>query len=467
MSQYGPDCICSDHMPLSFTERIKTSIYYYNMLKGGESVIVGLSGGPDSVCLTHLLCNLDLDITLHALYVDHGLRPDEITSEIDFCSLLCNTLNIPFSVKKIASLDLMSGNRQSVAREERYKKFHERADEVGADKIAIAHNKNDNAETLLMNFLRGSGPTGLSGIPPVRDAIIRPLIEASREEIEEYLEEQRVDYIIDSSNNNMKYIRNRVRNSLIPVLKHYNPSITDALSNTAAIMREENNYIEMEVSKKLMKLISRKGENRIELFLSPLQYMDKVILRRLLRRAVDSVDSLHGIGRGHIEDIMLLIKNGLSGARVYLPDEIRVIKGYSTLIITCEPPVKIGEYELDIPGELLLKETGSVIKTEIIEKCSKDDSKTSVCLDAEKLNKTLKIRGRKSGDHFYPLGFGRRKKLQDFFVDEKVPKDERDRVPILLSQGDIVWIAGFRADDRFKVTDSTDVCVRLEIIERL
>jgi tRNA(Ile)-lysidine synthase len=332
----------------------------------------------------------------------------------------------------------------------------------------MGHNADDQAETLLMRLLRGSGPIGLSGIPPVRGMFIRPLIEIERQEIDRYIQEEKIDFVVDSSNLRRDYLRNKIRFSIIPMMKEVNPNIIETLSRTAAIFREEERHFDIIVVKTLMRLISRKSDSRIELFLSPLEAMDKVILRRVLRRVIDVTKGLRRINFIHVEDIIDLIKTGKTGDRLYLPKGIRVIKDYSTLIFTTEPPVKLDTYMLEVPGEINLKEAGVLIKASILEshKSEIKDLRLSADLavfDAERLIFPLVVRSRKEGNFFYPFGFGKRKKLQDFFVDEKVPRDERDRIPLVLSGEDIIWIAGYRQDDRFKVTDETKKILKLEV----
>ncbi len=459
-----------------FINKINKTINKYSMISGREKIIVGLSGGPDSVCLLYILNILKerFKLNLTALYVDHGLRPEETPGEIEFCTKLCNELNVTFMTKSIdvkTYADTYKINKQEAARQLRYRTFEEIALVTKSDRIALGHTSDDQAETLLMRLLRGAGPTGLAGIPPVRGKIIRPLIDVERKEIEKFLADKGLNFIVDSSNLKKDYLRNKIRHSLIPLIKEFNPHIIETLSRTAAIFRDEERYFEIMVTKALMKLISRKTDGRIELFLSPFEIMDKVLIRRVLRRAIDETRGLRGISFIHIEDMIDLIKDGKTGDRIYLPKGIRVIKEYSTIIITSEPPVRLKHYELIVPGETILKEAGIVIKASIVEgdainELKRDLSglwKLRALVDADRLNFPLTVRPRENGDFFYPYGFGKRKKLQDFFVDEKIPRDERDRIPLIISGKDIVWIVGYRGDERFKITDETKKILVLDV----
>jgi len=197
-----------------------------------------------------------------------------------------------------------------------------------------------------------------------------------------------------------------------------------------------------------------------------MEAMDIVILRRLLRRALDETEGLRGISFSHIEEIIRLVKEGSSGDRIYLPKSIRVIKDYSLLVITSESPRTIAPCEMNVPGEVAIVGAGLVVKASYEEEGEDfGDGRTSVLLDAGGMEFPLRIRPRRPGDFFFPYGFGKRKKLQDFLVDEKVPRDERDSIPLVLTGDDIIWVAGYRADDRYRVTESTKKFLRLVIVK--
>ncbi|MBF0567738.1 MAG: tRNA lysidine(34) synthetase TilS [Nitrospirae bacterium] len=449
-----------------FIDRIKDTIGKYSMLRDGDTIIVGLSGGADSVTLLHVLRGLDCGLSLCAVYIDHGLRPAETPHEVEFCASLCKGIGVSFCHEQISLPPKIIANTQDTLRELRYEILEKIAYERGAVRIALGHNKDDQAETVLLNFLRGSALSGLGGIPPCRGKIIRPLIETTRVDIEKYLDSNGLTFVTDSSNLTQKYKRNKVRLTLLPALKAYNPNIVDTLSRNADIIRDENSYMERVAIKKTMTLISRKSDQRVELFLSPLQTIEKSVLRRVLKTALSSVDTLKGIGAVHIDDIIGLVNNAATGASIRLPKGIRAIKGYSILTITNEDkPVQINTYALNTPGELAVKEAGVVIRATLTDAAEVAPDRRSIVLDGERLINPLTVRGRCNGDYFYPMGFGKRKKVQDFFVDEKVPKDERDSVPLVYSGGDLVWIAGMRGDERFRPTAETKIFVKLELLQ--
>ena len=457
--------------PEDLIRKADETIRRYGLLSPGDTVLAGFSGGPDSTCLLLVLHALQeaYRLDIHAVYVDHSLRPAETPAEAAFCRALCEGCGITLlhrSVDVASYRKTRRMNLQEAARQMRYQAFQDAAHEVRADRIAIGHTADDQAETFIMRLTRGSGPAGLAGIPVKRGKIVRPLIEVERHEIDCFLKERGIAPVADSSNLKEDYFRNLVRLSVMPLLKRNNPNLVHSLVTTMAILQEEERYFAVLVTKTLMKLISRKTGQRIELFLSPMESLDTVILRRVLRRAIEEIEGLRSVGFGHIEDVIRLIRHGAAGSRLMLPQGIRVIRDYALLVITSEEPVRIAASELAVPGETAVVGAGVVIIASLVQHPEQTgDGRSSIVLDADKMKLPLMIRPRRAGDTFHPLGFGRTKKIQDLFVDLKVPRDERDRIPLVTSGDDIVWVAGYRADDRFKVTAQTKKFLRLGIVK--
>jgi len=447
---------------MDIVEKTKNTILKYSMLSFGDGVLAGLSGGPDSVCLLVMLDRLreHFGINLYASYIEHGLRPDETPDEIDFCKRLCLSLNVPFSVKSVDVKFFAKAhgmNKQEAARELRYKALNEAADNTGATKIALGHTADDQAETVIMRLLRGAGTLGLSGIPPVRKNIIRPIIDLERKEIERFLEAGQIGFQMDSSNREDKYMRNKIRSTVMPVLKSLEPHMALTIARTADIFREEDNYFELQTTKTLMKLISRKTDTAIELLILPLERMDKALVRRIIRRAVNALEGLRGISFANIEALLALVKSGCSGDRIYLPRGVRAIKGYSTLTITSDHIPAVETHIIEGPGDVVIREVSMVLSCTVVNAAGAGpeidcgDGRKTALFDAAALPFPLQVRSRRPGDYFYPSGFGKKKKIQDFFVDEKVPRDRRDSIPLLLSDGKIVWIIGYRTDERYRI----------------
>lgn len=455
---------------MNIIKKAKETVEKYSMFYRNVHIVIGFSGGPDSVCLSIILRKLQKNygLNLSAVYIDHGLRPDDTEGEIAFCRNLCEFLSIDFFVRTLKSQSpkgsQKSHNLHDRLRKLRYAEYYKLAFELRADIIALGHTMDDQTETIIMNLLRGSGKSGLSGIPPVNGNIIRPLIEVKREEIESFLAQEKIDFITDPSNKKDIYLRNRIRHNLIPQLKQINPSLSDALSHSADIYRDEDDYLERFVAQELEEILFQRDSYTIELLLSPFKEKDKAIQRRIIRRALESSAGLRGITFSHIENVLTLFNKGKSGDSLDLPGNVRAIKSYSILKITSQMSDKLTEYKLDVPGSVCLKEVSCMIKSEIIEKeKAAGDGKKAALFASELLTMPLTIRPRKPGDYFYPLGFGKKKKLQDFFVDKKIPRDHRDTIALVTSGDDIIWVVGYRMDDRFKVRSHTTHCVQLKV----
>ncbi len=454
--------------------KTKNTILKYSMLARGDAVLAALSGGPDSVCLLVMLDRLrgHFGINLYASYIDHGLRPGETPGEIDFCEKLCLSLNVPFSVKSIDVKSYVKAhglNKQEAARELRYKALNEAALKAGAAKIALGHTADDQAETVIMRLLGGAGTLGLSGIPPVRKNIIRPIIGIERKEIERFLDAEQIGFLIDSSNLEDKYMRNKIRRTVMPALRCLTPDMAITIARTADIFREEDNYFELQASKALMKLISRKTDTAIELFILPMERMDKALIRRIIRRAVSAVEGLRGIGFVHIEALLELVKSGHSGDRICLPRGVLAIKGFSTLTITSDHMSALEARSIEVPGDVVIREASMVLSCTVVDvsgagpKIDYGDGKKAALFDAAILPFPLHVRSRRPGDYFYPSGFGKKKKIQDFFVDEKVPRDRRDCIPLLVSDEKIVWVIGYRTDERYRIDKNIIKGLKFEI----
>lgn len=457
---------------MNLLDSVAKSIRKHSMLKGDETVLVGLSGGPDSVCLLVALKRLFPELKLNAAYIDHGLRPDEIPAEISLCERLCSELGAGFYKRAINAGELSKKeklNLQEAARGLRYSELEYIALTTDSSLIAMGHNLDDQCETFFMRVLRGSGPRGLSGIPPKRNRFIRPLIETSRMEIEEFVAAERLDTVTDSSNLKDDYLRNRLRSTLMPLVKEMNPNILGTVSRTCEILNEEERYFFITVTKKLMTLITRKTDTAIEMFTSPFETLDRAIARRVIRRALEETRGLRAIGLDHIEDILLLAMRGKAGDSLDLPGGLNAYKKYSTFVITSDKPIRLSEYTLSSEGVIELKETRKKLKASLIgrdeaERIISSPNKLRTVLDGDKATFPFTVRARQDGDHFYPLGFGKRKKLQDLMVDDKVPRFERDEVPIVLCEDIISWVAGHRADERFAPSEKTLRFLLLELI---
>ncbi len=314
--------------------KFQKTIENYNMLVCGDSVLAGVSGGPDSMGLILFLMEIrkKYSLTLGIAHINHSLRGKESDRDEKFVKDFACKTGLPFfsATKDVTSI--AKKNRLSLeeaARNVRYAFYEEICKEHNFSKTALAHNSDDNAELVLMNLLRGSGPKGLSGIPMKRNGlIIRPLIDFSKQEILNYLAFKRQDYVIDSSNNDLYFLRNRIRHSLIPLLeKEYNPSITDSLNRLSHIIRDEDQWMENEVSRVFEKALIKHEKNEIQLDNHVLSDLHRAVLRRIIRMAIKKIKgNLKRITLKHIDASMALIELADPGKSLDFPDRIRIFK---------------------------------------------------------------------------------------------------------------------------------------------
>ena len=451
--------------------KVKHTISRHQMISEGDSVIVAVSGGPDSVCLLHVLHELKNKLQIHLVvaHFDHGLRPAEDESETAFVRGLAESLNLPFETAKGHLLAKRTrGSKEEVARNARYAFLERVREKHKAQKIALGHNLNDQAETILMRLLRGSGASGLTGIPPCRDgSIIRPLIEIERPEIENYLKAKKIAFVTDSSNLKTDYLRNKIRLELLPLLEQHQPQLVHLLGQTAEILRDEDEYLERIAEAWLKKEVTRNPDNTFQLSTASFLALPVALRRRVIRNGIGKVKKdLRRISWDHIEAVHRLAQAEKPQAALNLPGRLTVKRTYDHLIFSASVKRKLRplHYTLDDPGTYDLKEIGRSISVEEI----KDrrglrlrGSAWTAFLDAEKLRFPLTLRPFKPGDRFIPFGMRGHKKLKDFFVDLKVPMEQRLSTPILCCDDTPVWVCGFRIDDRFKVTPETERVLKI------
>lgn len=444
------------------------------MFSRDDVVLIGVSGGPDSVFLLHFLWGQRerLGIILYVAHLNHGFRR-EAEREAEFVREMSVSLGLHCTVKTIDCPSYAREkrlSRQEAARQVRYSFLREVASEIGANKIALAHTSDDQAETFFMRMIRGAGSRGLGGISPLREkTIVRPLIEISRKEIIDHLRENGVPFIEDPSNISPVYLRNRLRHELIPLIeKDYNPRIKKAFVRTAEILRDEDSFLEDYCTRIMPKLISHREEGKIKIFLKPFLYLDRAIQRRVLRRVIEELKGdLKGYSSNHIVEAIDSIAHGQTGRKICLPKKVIVERDYSVLSVYLEGSTlnfaqnktQDSRYDVSVPGVTHIPKFDLTLYTEIISKGSRvelGNSKEEASFDFEKIHGKIQVGKRKEGDFFSPIGMaGRRKKLKKYFIDEKIRRDERDGIPILTEGENILWIIGYRQDERYKVDTKT------------
>ena len=468
---------------------VKQSIVTHRMLAAGDSILIAVSGGPDSVALAHVLHTLaaEYPLRLAIVHLNHGLRQKDSDRDAEFTAEFARQLDLPFYMEKKNVRQFQQSAHLSLeeaGRRVRYRFFEETCTRYGFNKIATGHHGNDNAELVLMNLLRGSGPLGLSGIAPVRDGkIVRPLIHLKRSEILEYVADKDLPFVVDASNTDLSFRRNRIRHQLIPELeKSYNPAIIDTLNRLGTIMRAENQWFENILSIDISNCISVKGPDTASIDLDRFEGLTEAARRRILRRAILTVKKdLHRITLGHIDSVLNLIDKNPRMGCLSLPDGIRIILRSADLTINnsqSDAPVSSDEsnapvvteylYTITPPGTLFIREAGATIKFAEIEADNLPDfdtiGKNLAFLDIDSLQFPLVVRNIRPGDRFSPLGVNGTQKVKKYFIDNKIARPWRRLCPLLLSAGKIIWIAGHRIDNCAKIGSATRRILKAELL---
>jgi len=451
------------------------------MLNKGDGVLLCVSGGPDSVAL-FILFNIlrkEYGLKLHVAHVNHMLRGEESDKDQESVEALSKKYGIPLDVKKINIGKIAKTKKKSLeetARDERYDFFLKLAQEKNLDKIAIAHNKDDQAETVLMRLLRGAGLWGLSGINPVRKIdskyIIRPLVDAARNEIENFLKTRKITPRQDSSNKDPAFLRNKIRLKLLPLLeKEYNPNIKQILSNTSDVLRADYDFI-FEKAKKTFNKIAEIKSGAVALKLKELDKQPESIKRQVLRFSIERLKGdVRKIDYRHWEKLNELILEEKTSSAVDLPGGVSVKKAKKSLVflkrmrVKKEKPAENKIVSVKIPGETKFgpyKVKTSVLKNKNIDFYKKPSS--IEYFDLDKLSPFIYLRYRKPKDKIRPFGMKGKKKLQDLFVDEKTPRQRRDKIPLVLSKRiGIIWVCGVKRSDFAKVVNTSKRILKIEI----
>ena len=461
---------------------IKKAIEKNHLLEGGEKVIVAVSGGPDSVALLKVLEMLSAEyrLALIVAHLNHGLREDA-PSEERFVYKMATDMGFVFESKSIdvRSLRKRTGKCiEDISREVRYDFLNYVANRHGAQRIALGHNSNDQTETVLMNFLRGSGPTGLKGILPARDSVyIRPLLCVTRNEIMSFLELHRLPFITDASNTDPAYLRNRIRHSLIPELKaRYNPRLEESMTRMAEIMRLEDDYIKGVTGKILSDWGVTAAHGEINISIHDLVKYHQAIQRRIMKHLLERLTThSQRIGHIHVKAALDLLHSDRPGAYVNLPCGIDVRREYNALVIVKRkeseeeiPRRRCNDlrYEVSLPGAVRIAELGKTMTFGFAESAIGIEShgRGTAFMDYDRMALPLVVRTVRPGDRIQLLGMEGTKKIKSVFIDEKIPLRQRKRIPLLLDQDAVIWIAGLRLSERVKITETTRQILKVEFV---
>ncbi|ERI91472.1 tRNA(Ile)-lysidine synthetase [Clostridiales bacterium oral taxon 876 str. F0540] len=445
------------------------------MFSAGDKVIVAVSGGPDSMCLLHILYSLkeELNIKLYAAHVNHCLRGEEADKDEEYVKEFCRKHDIECFSRKI-DINKLAQERglssESAGREARYEFFDELLTSLNAQKIALAHNANDQAETVLMRIIRGTGMEGMVGIKPVRENIfVRPIINIRRESIEVYCNENNLSPRIDKSNLENIYARNKVRLELLPYIRdNFNSDIVTSLNRLAETISVDNDYLESKAFKKYKIYCDNKEQKVIikkEAFIEA-----EAILTRVVRLALKDVKgNLKNIEKIHIYDLIELQKLG-TGKKIMLPENIIAYNNYGSIeLVLSENYVnnkEKKEYKLNIGENNYIEQFNMNFSIRVVGTNEKIDFKERDYVkyfDYDKLKQKITVRSRREGDRFIPFGMKGNKKLKDLFIDLKIPKEQRENIPLICFDDEIAWIVGYRISENYKVDKNTKNILEIKI----
>ncbi|MCC6502398.1 MAG: tRNA lysidine(34) synthetase TilS [Deltaproteobacteria bacterium] len=454
-------------------QQVKKTINQWEMLSSGETVVAAVSGGADSVVMLHLLIELSEELGLKVIvaHMDHGLRGRESKRDHDFVKALAQKCGLEFTSVRLekGALKGTGASAQEAARLKRYAFLEKSAAKYKAQRVALGHTADDQAETVLMRLLKGSSLSGLSGIPPKRGIFIRPLISSSRSSIEEYAKARSISFVTDSSNLTTKYLRNSVRLELIPYLeKKYNPSVKEALARTSSVLSNDDDFIEKAADRAFASALIEKNSLSLIFDRARLLRAHRALSARIFLKAIHSLGAEAGAASSHVEAFFGILKGKSPNASISLPCGLHARREYKRLIVSREaPPGGIHGVFLKIPGMTVIEGSGA-IRAEIKRPPKKFKTGPQVAwFDCDALLEAgeLSVRQASPGDRMTPFGMDGTRKLKDIFIDAKVPLAQRKTTPVVTSGSEVIWLAGLRQSACFSVSKATRRALRLEFVK--
>ncbi len=453
----------------------------YHMIEGGMRVIAGVSGGADSVYLLQVLkaYQQEMPFELLVVHVEHGLRGEESLSDADFVKELCERegipcLVVPARVRERASLEGLS--LEEAGRAERYRIFEEIRRKWDAQRIAVAHNQNDQAETVLWNLVRGSGLKGLGGIRPVQGAVIRPLLFTPREKIEEALRLSGQSWRTDCTNLEMDYTRNRIRLSLLPEMEqNLNRQSTRHIAEAAARLQEVQAYLERQTDEAALRCL--RGDC---VLLPPFKKEESLIREELLKRMIQRCGSMQNVGSVHLRMLEQLADRSC-GKRVDLPGGVCAVREdgvirfesrkekQSDVRPACRGGSAALAVDLPVPGSAGFRNYTVVTElaenTPDLKKQILKEKKYTKWISYDTMKGRLQLRTRKAGDYLVINAQGGTRKLKDYLIDQKIPQEKRDQILLIAEGSHILWAVGYRISEAAKVTPETKQIVKIQVLE--
>lgn len=459
------------------------------MIEAGESVVAGVSGGADSMCLLHILAGIraELNLNLSVVHIHHGIRKETADRDADFVERYCKEENIPvyiyrYNVPELAAKWGMSA--EEAGRKVRYDAFRQTLEcikqsedgKTHGGKIAVAHNADDLAETVLLNLFRGSGLTGLTGIQPVKGNIIRPVLCLTRKEIEEYDRRNNILFVTDETNFQDEYTRNRMRLDIIPkIVSGINEKAVEHINNTAYGLALLDDYIDKE-SDRITAVIAEKRQNGLYISADGFMALHEAMKWQVAKKCLYSAaGKAKDISRVHMDSLMSLFYMQV-GKKVNLPYNVTAVREYEGVLLKKDSTVmdknivnerKDNTVNIHGPGVYTYKSDRCIakltIEKDIFSEKVFEENNCTKWIDCDIMKANLQLRTRMPGDYIVTDSLGSKKKLKDFFIDKKIPRDERDSILLVTSGSEVVWIVGYRLSGARKVSKSTKNILKLEI----
>jgi tRNA(Ile)-lysidine synthase len=453
-------------------KKVKDAIVTNGMLDKGDTVIVAVSGGVDSMVLLHVLNRMrkDFDLSLVVCHLNHGLRGKESDRDFRLVRKTCEGIGLKFEGKRLKAgeLKLEKGSLQEAARIKRYEFFEDAAKKHSAKKIALGHTIDDQAETVLMRVIKGSSLTGLAGIPPVRGPFIRPLIGIKKEELKRFAEEEGIGYVEDSSNLSPKYLRNDLRLNLIPAIKRYNPNLAETLARTASVLSDDDECLESLALELMPGMIIKKGQAGLVLDRQGLTKIHKSLAARVFLKAVALLRDKSDTYSVHVKSFLRILNGKSVSSSVSLPGGLKVRREYDKVIILTRPLTKVKPFDrtVNVPGITRLGE--HVLKATILNRppgnfaCNDN----MAYFDYTAIKGPLNLRSIMPGDRMTPFGMKGSKKLKEILIEKKIPRVSRPEIPLLCHEKDILWAVCVRRSELLRVKRGTKKILKIEYMKR-
>ncbi len=446
---------------------VESTIIRHSLVNPGQRVAVAVSGGVDSMVLLHLFWRLQnqFDFKLYALHYEHGIRKEQSIEDMEFVRIICNTLDIPLVIEqgdivKMAKEKKM--NLEEVARNSRYDFFSRCRREYAIDRVAVAHHKDDLVETFMLHLIRGSGPKGLCAMPYMRkDGVIRPLLDVSRQEIEQYAHQYKLRFRQDITNNDMHYSRNFLRLRLMPEMRTLNPKLNDAIARVSHMISEEQNLLEDYTMQEYIQIAHEDGQH-IEMDCKKLCQCSQAMRRRLLRLAVfRCAKTLKNVDSVVIERLERMVQRGITGKRFCLSDVFFAQISYDLLILDAKMYTinKIGEVRLQKWKTCLPDGSMLILKKSQMPKHFPNAESLCQYIDADRLSSRCVVRTRQPGDIFSPLGMQGHQNLKKWFIDHKISREMREAQLLLCDGNEVLWIIGRQLSETLRIqANSSNIC---------